>query len=633
VRRRSVPLRASLIGLGLTLIWRPLLADEPEKSEETPAVTEVTIRGQRPTPSAARVTREESKQLPGALGDSFRAIEALPGVTPIASGLPYFFVRGAPPGNVGYFFDGIRLPLLFHVFFGPSVIHPAMIQKVDLYRGGYPAEYGRFAGAVVAADPEPPRFQWRAEATVRLFDAGAFVEAPFADGAGSVMIAGRYSYTAAVISLLSKVNLDYWDYQGLVTYDLGPRDRVSVFGFGSYDHFDQDDASGLGESQFHRLDLRYDHTFGPDSRARLAVTAGRDWTGDTGSSSKDALVAPRVQYKTRLGSAATLGVGADASFDAYEFQLNTDRFNYIDLSRLFPSRTDKVAGAYAEVALNPEGWYVVTPGVRFDYFRSLGDQEIAVDPRISARFEVTPTFRIVHAMGTAHQSPNFVPGVPGVQLAGIRNGLQSSLQLSSGVEVDLPESITSSVNVFKNAFLNLTDPLGVSGDVFAHTETAFTRSLGSAVGLEVSVQRSLSRRLGGFLSYTLSHSTRSHDRIHTLSAVDRPHVVNTAVAYDLGKRWRFGSRLAYASGIPAQTITEEGHVYDGFGRARPFVRLDFRLEKRWVLSDRAWLAFTAELFNATLSTEVTSRTCNQSGCYSQELGPVTIPSLGVEAAF
>lgn len=41
-----------------------------------------------------------------------RRREAMPGVTPVASGVPYFFVRGAPPGNVGYFVDGVRVPLL-----------------------------------------------------------------------------------------------------------------------------------------------------------------------------------------------------------------------------------------------------------------------------------------------------------------------------------------------------------------------------------------------------------------------------------------------------------------------------------------------------------------------------------------
>ena len=34
----------------------------------------------------------------------------MPGVTPFASGVPFFFVRGAPPGNVGYFLDGVRVP-------------------------------------------------------------------------------------------------------------------------------------------------------------------------------------------------------------------------------------------------------------------------------------------------------------------------------------------------------------------------------------------------------------------------------------------------------------------------------------------------------------------------------------------
>jgi outer membrane receptor protein involved in Fe transport len=642
---------AAVVGLGLAIGWRDALADAPSTTDvpvdsetsddaatpETqapePPFTEVIVRGHKAPPTAARITKNESKQMPGALGDPFRAIEAVPGVTPIASGLPYFFVRGAPPGNVGYFFDGIRVPLLFHVFFGPSVIHPAMIQKVDVYRGGYPAEYGRFAGAVVAADLEPPRYQWRAETTVRLFDAGAMIEAPLANGAGSIMLAGRYSYTAAIVSALSRFNLAYWDYQGLATYDVGRDDRVSVFAFGSYDHFDQDNAGGLGGSEFHRLDLRYDHAFGPSTRSRIAVTVGHDWTGDPGSSSRDTLVAPRFHFRTRLTSTTMLLVGGDASLDAYSFELHNDALNYVDLSKLFPSRTDRVAGAYAELEWNPEGWYTVTPGVRFDDFRSLGDEEVAVDPRLSARFEVTPSFRIVHALGTAHQSPNFVPGVPAVQLAGIRNGLQSSLQLSSGVEMDLPEGITSAIGVFKNGFFNLSDPLGVSGDVFAHPETAYARSLGSSYGLEVSVQRSLSHRLGGFLSYTLSRTTRSHDRIYTLSAADRPHVVNAAVGYDLGKRWRIGTRLAYASGIPAQRITEEGHIYDGFGRARPFVRVDLRLEKRWVLTEKAWVSVTAELFNATLSTEVTSRTCTANGCYSQELGPVTIPSIGLEAAF
>src|SRR5262245_40515777 len=85
---------------------------------------EVPVHGQTREPAETSLRQDEIRQIPGAFGDAFRVIEALPGASPLASGIPYFFVRGAPPGNTGYFVDGVRVPLLYHVGFGPAVIHP-----------------------------------------------------------------------------------------------------------------------------------------------------------------------------------------------------------------------------------------------------------------------------------------------------------------------------------------------------------------------------------------------------------------------------------------------------------------------------------------------------------------------------
>jgi hypothetical protein len=49
-----------------------------------------------------------------------------------------------------------------------------------------------------------------------------------------------------------------------------------------------------------------------------------------------------------------------------------------------------------------------------------------------------------------------------------------------------------------------------------------------------------------------------------------------------------------------------------------------RLEKRWDLSRDVWLAFVTEIMNATLSQEEFG---------GQAVGPITIPSLGLEAGF
>ena len=177
------------------------------------APIEVVVHGDQRAPAVSSFSRAEVRQLPGAFGDPFRAIEVLPGVTPIISGLPFFYVRGAPPGNVGYFVDGVRVPYLFHAAAGPSVIHPGMVERVDLYPGGYPASFGRFAGGIVSGEATEPRQELHGEANIGLFDAGAMVETGFAGGRGTALVGGRYSYTAALVSLLAPtIDLAYHDY-------------------------------------------------------------------------------------------------------------------------------------------------------------------------------------------------------------------------------------------------------------------------------------------------------------------------------------------------------------------------------------------------------------------------------------
>jgi hypothetical protein len=105
-------------------------------------IEDVHVRGKRTEIGGTIISKEEVRDLPGAFGDAFRAIDMMPGVVPIVSGLPFFFVRGAPPGNTGYFLDDVRVPLLYHLALGPSVVHPSLIERVDFYPGGYPPSTG-----------------------------------------------------------------------------------------------------------------------------------------------------------------------------------------------------------------------------------------------------------------------------------------------------------------------------------------------------------------------------------------------------------------------------------------------------------------------------------------------------------
>jgi TonB family protein len=625
----------------------------PPKPPAPPPPIEITVAGERPAPGATTMSRAEVRLLPGAFGDPFRAVEMLPGVTPLASGVPFFYVRGAPPGNVGYFLDGIRVPLLYHLGLGPSVIHPAIMDRVDLYSGGYPARFGRFAGGIVAGETREPERAFHGEANLRLVDAGGLAAAPFADGRGEALVAGRYSYTAALLSLIqSAIDLRYWDYQARVGYDLDARSRVSVFAFGAYDVLAQKNDDGsktlLFDTAFHRVDLRFDHRFANHAKLRQAVTFGWDRTRLSANAyALDRLLSARTEVEVPLTDTALLRAGLDVVLDADSVDLQGGPGD-ANFKAIFVPRTDLVTGARADVVWQVTPALEVTPGIRVDVYNSLENTAVGVDPRLAARVTVRPWMRVLSALGLATQPPSFILPGPGFTL-GLKGGLQQSAQSSVGVELDLPADIQATVTGFHSAFFNMTDALGTappSGTNFS--QSFLTRVVGSGTGLEVAVRRRLTRQLGGFLSYTLSRSNREVVKhyvrdflqrdvdfsAHSVpSTFDRTHVLNLALGYDFGHGYRAGARFVFYTGYPHATHAADPdpgtnvHVE----RFPPFYRLDARLEKRWTIGRASWLSLVLEVQNATLNKEVVGQTCDdKGGCADVAIGPVTIPSIGLE---
>ncbi len=611
----------------------------PASQAPTPATSEGTVEvhvlGERDAPDAESLSRAEARMIPGAFGDPLRAIEVMPGVAPAISGLPYFFVRGAPPGNVGYFVDGVRVPMLWHAFVGPSVLNPATIEKVTLHRGGYPARYGRYAGAIVTADTLVPYGDYSGEASLRVVDAGIMQTVPLSsEGRSAALVSGRYAYLGPVISsLASDVELGYWDYQVSSRFDLGPNDRIGLLALGASDTLEASDYSSL--VRYHRLDPRYEHDFSEDSHLRVAVALGLDRTGSENGSVSDRLVAPRVELHQRFGDTLAVRVGVDMSFDDYELDVGENlRYRTIQmLEGVGATRSERTFGSYVDLTWRPLPRVWVSPGVRADIFYSEGVTESGVDPRIAARMEVNDTVAFEHTLGLAHQSASFVPGIPGAAVTNIQGGLQRSVQASSSVEFRLPSESFLSVTAFDAIYLNLADPLGTEHEFSLDAAQLTARVRGNAYGLEVFFKRPLLDRVGGMLAYTLSRSNRSYGRISTLSSLDRTHVASATIVFDVGRDWQLGARNSLLSGLPTRWNTNDGPIFDGDERTTPFFRMDLRAEKRYRLGEYTSLSVVAELLNATLSREVTERSCNDTGCRESGVGPIVVPNVGAELRY
>ena len=169
-----------------------------------------------------------------------------------------------------------------------------------------------------------------------------------------------------------------------------------------------------------------------------------------------------------------------------------------------------------------------------------------------------------------------------------------------------------------------------------------------------------------WVSYTLSRSTRqahlaspsagtqpsATPTATILGEYDRTHVVSAVASYDLGRSWRAGGRLFAYSGRPYTAFSADTPVtpYDS-ERLPGFFRIDARLEKAWILGGRDRIALVLEGVNVTLNKEVVSATCGGpltasivrtpaigaasrlNACTLDTIGPITIPSIGVEGTF
>ena len=580
--------------------YEPTLDAESETTTETPPAVpagrslptrrkhannqelEVTVTGVRNVQVSTRITRAEAREVPGTFGDPLRAVETNPGVVPIYTGVPFFFIRGAPPGDVGFYIDGIRIPLLYHALLGPSVIHPALIDHVDVYRGTAPARFGGMVGATVAAESRAPLERAGGEGNLRVFDVGGLAETPLLDNRLHVMAGGRYSYTALIASLLSGATLEYWDYQARVAYDLNRSNRLTLTAFGAFDKFQSGDPQNLygGGLQFHRVDLREDYT-GVHTKARLAVTIGYDRTGTVGGYLRNPSVSSRSLVEHHLSQNLSIDVGHDATVGDYSLSVASTVPGFDVLRELFPTRRDLWAGVHGDVNWSPIPNLTLVPGVRVDAFRSGDQTATSADSRFSAVLSAGPHLRAIETIGTAHQPPGFVPQIPGAQVGSLAGGLQQSLQISSGVAIDFAPEFTAAVTAFESRYNKLVDPISDTRTfdltTFDPQQLLNNRSSGKAEGLEVEIRRSLTHRLGGFIAYTLSRNTRVNNGYWSLSGYDRPHVLQGALGYDLGRHWRAGARLIAYSGLPARQQLQPNSsvfIYDGNRRAAAFYRVE-----------------------------------------------------------
>jgi TonB family protein len=617
--------------------------------------TIVRTKVDRTEVSRTTLSGREVTRVAGTFGDPFRVINLLPGVSSVMSLLPLPVVRGSSPGDTGFLLDGIRMPLLFHLLSGPSVVHPELIDHVDFYPGGFPVTYGGYVGGIVDGVTRAPRRDERKiDLDLNQTQAGGFVREPVAPLGGTVTVAGRYGYPGLILSLLApNVSLAYWDYQ--TRFDAGSeRSRWSIFFYGAEDTLKTRAAATLplqtvARFAFHRADLSYRHgdesdnelvrlilgyddtSFGSPSGGSAAVTGG----GALGNGSWSG--GPQLRLHRSPSAWLQVNVGAESLLRNVDNQASSSTTTSTSTSSTTAGSAAGIvnqsgffstSGAFIEAVVKATDSFTLIPGVRGDLYderrKPSSVTQWSVDPRLLARWRLTEAdfggTTLKGVVGRYHQPPRLFVPVPGLDASSLELGLLASTQYSVGVETKLGPGLESDVNVYYNAtnpvlFDLATNPSAADvqrpqpaqpaweaaqpaqGNRGRALNGLYVKRQGRAYGLEVLLRKRDSERLFGWVSYTLSRAERKTDAGWDLFDYDRLHILNFVAGVRLPRNWELGTRVLLQTGTPLTTIF--GH---NVTRSDGQFRVDLRVDKRAVWN--TWLLdFYVDVINTTVAAE------------------------------
>ena len=588
-----------------------------------------TVEGEkvRLAPTRETLVHEELRNVPGTQSDPIRVIENLPGIAraPFTGG--QLIVRGAPAVDTGAYIDGQRIPVLYHLLNGPSVLGEDMVERIDFYPGGAGVYFGRnLAGVVAVTSRKGSEDRWHGSLASDLQKSSVFLQGPL--GAGTQLAVGaRISYVNPAVKLFadSKKELTlpvYWDYQSRADHKLDSSNRLSLLLYGSNDSFEQI-GGGLGSVPlalgrrigFHRLRLAWDHRFSDQLSLTVAPMVGLDLSDSTSSGAGPGVFARPQSQRERTFSS---GLRAEASWkpegDAIAVRAGTDilfdRVSY-DLDQLYdqqlrgvgaPNAEEKklsgvkVFGAFGEY-IEAElrfGKLRVTPGLRVEVLHYGGHTFLMGDPRLWFRYALNDATGVYAYAGLYHQAPTAQQVDP---LIGNPHLVpQASQQVGTGVERKLGELWS----IKAEGYLSLRRSLvfaafpRANGDGTYDNPLQANTGLGRSIGLEVLLRREFTERLYGWVAYTLS---RSRERGHPgdawiPTAFDQPHNLALLIGFRPSPYIEFAAKLRLATGNPLAEAT--GATFDAdsanyvpqlkaFGATRlpTFVQLDFEVNNIW----------------------------------------------------
>lgn len=496
-----------------------------------------------------------------------KSVLLLPGVTSVGEGSGGLNVRGGNADQNLILMDDAPIFNSSHLMVFLSVFNGDVVDQLNFYKGGIPAQYGGRVSSILETKLKVPgATAWKLEGGIGLIANRLLVEGPVSKKI-SLYVAGRVSYPDYLFRMSSNPDVkntsaNFYDLTAKVEYRLNTKNRLTFTGYRSDDHFKLagDSLSSLeinaSSSSFNWSTTNGTLVWNSQLNEKLNVKiTGVQGFYHSKVSSRDSLTAYELNSKINYQNIrAELGFSLDERRDFifgvsgifYRIDPGTlspgseaSTVNYLKI----PNQQGIEGAAYLQHDWRITDKFSLSLGLRYSTFVNLGEQTIysyaddsplsedfivdstyykkgkvvnqfrGIEPRITARINVNGNSSIKFGYNRMYQYIQQVSNTTAAlptdrwQLSSPYIRPQYSDQFSAGYFLNLVnDAIETSAEVYYKDVYNATDyKNGVNLLLRSTPESAMLQGKGRAYGLELMAKKN-NGKLTGWVSYTFSQT-------------------------------------------------------------------------------------------------------------------------------
>lgn len=604
--------------------------------------------------SIEKITSKDIQQMPsiGGQADLAQYIQVLPGVVFSGDQGGQLYIRGGSAIHNKVLLDGMVVYNPFHSIGLFSVFETDIIRNADIYTGGFSAQYGgRISSVMDITTKDGNKKHFSGKLAASTFGANLLLEGPLLkkkDYSLSYILSAKNSYlsktSTSIYSYMNKeLPYDYFDLYGKLTLATDNGSKINFFGLNFSDKVNQYEAI----ADFNWVNRAFGTNFllipGTSSALVEGVVAYSDYTMNMKETTTNQNQMSNIGG-FNVGLSVTNFFGDDRLKYGMEMEGNTTRTAYKINDTITDYSTE--IGLYAIYKLLYRS-ILLEPSLRLNYYASLGN--VFLEPRLSAKWNITKKFRLKLATGVYSQSfldtksdrdiVNLFTGYmtvnPDLNIVGSFRGedlstyVQKSNHFIFGAEYDILRNFNLNVELYYKTMSNLTsvnrerlyadDP--EHSDKPEYQRKEYTVENGKAYGADFSLKYD-DGRLYVWTIYSLGKVIREGEMQTYSPHYDRRHNVNVLINYQMGQsrdfeislRWNYGSGFPYSptasmvemldfsNGINSDYISQNGTLTTIYGelnseRLPNYHRLDLSAKKRFDIGKRSILEINLSVTN------------------------------------